>query len=309
MQSDIYRATRLLLTTLAAVTMLSSMSQGGDLRVTVQNNANPGGVVFTPVWVGFHDGSFDSYNGGLSSQPGLERIAEDGNPAVISADFLDGYTYIDDSGVDPISARVLSGQSGAERLDGVVGGAPIGPGQSVSQEFSIASDGSNRYLSYVSMVLPSNDYYMANGDPTAWDLASLYDAPVGTSISFNIGLAGEVNDAGTEVNFANISGPGDMEDESVAGLGLLGDGYIGQSAPNTGADQGGVNSNVLNAYMDAPSILAAHSGLDFNDVGLYPNGIATVTVTTVPEPSSLVLVGLGLVGLLSTRRSRIHQSR
>lgn len=222
MQLDKYRATRFLVVAIAVAMVMDSKVQANEVRVTIENNATAGGVYLTPLWVGFHDGSFDSYNNGLSSQEGLERIAEDGNPAVISSDFLGGYTYIDDSGADPVSARLLSSQAGADRVDGVVGGAPIGPGQSVSQDFSIDSDGSNRYLSYASMVLPSNDYYVANGDPTAWDLASLYDAPLGTSITFNIGLAGEVNDAGTEVNFANISGPGDMEDDSVAGLGLLG---------------------------------------------------------------------------------------
>ena len=104
------------------LTIIALPAAGGEIQVTVTNNAPAGGVSLTPVWVGFHNGSFDSYNGGLSSQPGLERIAEDGNPAVISSDFLGGYTYIDDSGVDPVSDRVLSSQSGADRVDGLVGG-------------------------------------------------------------------------------------------------------------------------------------------------------------------------------------------
>ena len=122
--------------------------------------------------------------GGLSSQPGLERIAEDGNPAVISADFLGGYSYIDDSGVTPVSDRVLSSQNGADRVDGMVGGGPIGPGQSVSQNFTIDAMSANQYLSYVSMVIPSNDYFVANGNPIAHDLSALHDAEIGTSISF-----------------------------------------------------------------------------------------------------------------------------
>ena len=122
------------------------------VRVTITNNSPDGGTFITPVWVGFHDGSFDTYNGGLSSQEGLERLAEDGDTSVISSDFLGGYTYIDPVG--PTSARILSAQAGADRVDGTVGGAPIAPGDSVSLDLVIDTDGSNRYFSYASMVLP-----------------------------------------------------------------------------------------------------------------------------------------------------------
>ena len=291
--------------TAVALIMVSSIATAAmPIRVEITNNAPAGGAFLTPVWTGFHDGSFDSYNGGLSAQPGLERIAEDGNTGVISADFLGGYTYIDGSSGTDVSARVMSSQAGSARVDGMVGGAPIAPGQTVSQDFVIDSSGTNRYLSYVSMVLPSNDYFVANGNPMGHDLMSLYGAPAGTSISFDIGLPGTVNDAGTEVNFANISGAGDMEDETVAGLGVLGAGYMGQSAPDVGAMENGVVANVSDPFGSAMSLLDAHPNLNFNDSSLYPNGLATVTVSVVPEPSSILLGGLGMLGLIAIRRRR-----
>ena len=61
-----------LLSALTAVTVAQTAS-AAKIKVTIDNLAPAGGVYFTPVWVGFHDGSFDSYNPGLSSQPGLER--------------------------------------------------------------------------------------------------------------------------------------------------------------------------------------------------------------------------------------------
>mgnify|MGYP001546089360 CR=1 FL=1 len=97
-----------------------------QVRVTVTNNAPANGVALTPVWIGFHDGSFDSYNGGLTSQLGLERLAEDGNNATISSDFRGGYTYVDNSSGTPVSARVLTSQPGSQRVDGSIA-SPMGP--------------------------------------------------------------------------------------------------------------------------------------------------------------------------------------
>lgn len=54
-------------------------AQSQQVRVTISSNAPTGGVALTPLWAGFHDGSFDSYNGGQSAQQGIERIAEDGD--------------------------------------------------------------------------------------------------------------------------------------------------------------------------------------------------------------------------------------
>ena len=267
------------------------------VRVDITSNAPDGGVAITPVWVGFHDGSFDSYNGGLSSQEGLERLAEDGDTSVISNDFLGGYTYIDNSSGSAVSARVLSSQPGSERVDGTIasttGAPPIQPGETATSFFDIDTSGINRYFSYASMVLPSNDYYVANGNPTAWDLASLYDGE--GSISFEIGLANTINDAGTEVESYVTSAANGL-------FGLAG----GQSGPNQGADQNGVNMNVLGANpLSALNFIeGTPAAFDFNDTSLYPNGIATITITAVPEPSSIALGVLGLTGIGMTSRRR-----
>ena len=80
---------------LALSAILATQASAVNVRVEIVNNGTDEAVFLTPVWVGFHNGSFDSYNGGLSAQPGLERIAEDGNVGPISADFLAGLTYVD----------------------------------------------------------------------------------------------------------------------------------------------------------------------------------------------------------------------
>jgi len=213
---------------------------------TVSSNAPVGGVALTPVWVGFHDGSFDSYNGGLSSQVGLERLAEDGNNSVLAADFANNLTYIDNSSGTAVSATVASTQVGT-RVQGSIGSAiappPIQPGEAESAVFNLATDGSNDLFSYASMILPSNDYYIANGNPFAHDISSVLNG--GGPISFAIGLSGQINDAGTEINdFTTAAPPGAALQGLFPNIGLP----TGQSGPNTGADQFGVNSNVSDAF-------------------------------------------------------------
>ena len=195
-----------------------------------------------------------------------------------------------------MSATVPSGQDPAELVDGAIAnGAPIAPGETASATFDLDLSGPNRYLSYASMVLPSNDYYIANGNPLAHSLGSLEGAPVGTSLSFDIGLPGTVNDAGTEVNdFATSAGNGLF--------GLPG----GQSGPNEGADEGGVNGNVVTPYSDflntPANFISDYANLKFNNIALYPDGIANVTVTVVPEPTGGTLFGLALSCLALLRR-------
>ena len=284
------------------------LAQSIDVRVDITHNGPDGGVAITPAWVGFHSGSFDSYNGGLAAQPGLESIAEDGSTALVSTQFLDfdtndgGYTYV---GPGPANALVRTGDLRDQyRVDATIGSAtgppPIQPGETVSQDFTIRIDGSNRYFSYLSMVLPSNDYFVANGNPLAHDLMSLYDGE--GSISFNIGgnNASPVNDAGTEAETYINSAANGL-------FGLAG----GQGGPDTPAGSLGLPiANVTDALpLDSLNFVeGSQPAFDFNNAALYPNGIATITITAIPEPSSSIMAfgAIALMGLLRTRRRQIR---
>lgn len=258
------------------------------LNVSITSNAPSGGVYLTPLWVGFHNGSFDSYDGGTASSPGLEQIAEDGNTAGISSEF--------------------AAQTGGAGVDGTVAGL-LAPGATNSQTFIVDSNSGNNYFSYASMVLPSSDYYVANGNPFAHGVTSLLQNGSG-SLSFNIGLAGTVNDAGTEVNnFWTSAGNG-----LFAGTGLE---TGGQSGPNQGADENGVNANVVGDPFSGFIIenqigtildIAANTLplLNFNDTSLYTDGIATITITAspVPIPAAAPLMFSALAGLFGMNRLR-----
>ena len=281
--------TRIALSLIFVVTVYgSSLVNADQVLVTFTNNAPTNGTYITPLWVGFHDGSFDSYDGGTASSVELERLAEDGNTAPISATFGSGGTLVGSGS-----------QNGADRIQGVLAnGGPIAPGETVSALFDLDAGGANDYFSYAAMVLPSNDYYIANGNPFAHSVADLLAG--GNSISFDIFA---VNDAGTEVNdFAFSAGNPLFPKASLLN---------GQTGPNQGTDQFGVNQNVLfpySGFLNAPGNADTNPGfaaLNFGNSSLYPRGLGTITISrAIPEPASATLLGATCVAWLLRRKRR-----
>lgn len=238
-----------------------------EVRVTVTNLAPANGTFLTPVWVGFHNGGFDLYDMGAASSMGLERIAEDGNTAPLSAMFT---------------------AAGAGTVQGTMPGpaGPIAPGQAATMQFTLDNlAASSRYFSYASMIIPSNDAFIANGNPMAHRIFA--DNGTFQSASFLV-LGSQVLDAGTEVN-----------DEIPANTA-----FFGQSVPDTGVAEGGVvhvhpgfKRPGAGGILDASMFSAA----DFIAQGYQ---VARVDVAQVPEPSSVALAALGLGAIYVVRRRR-----
>ncbi len=229
------------------------------VQVTITNLAPAGGNFLTPVWVGFHDGTFDLYNLGSPASAALERLAEDGNTAPIST--------------------LFSG-SGAGSIQGTIFGPvipPIGPGESTSMTFLLDTNSAmDRYFSYASMVIPSNDAFIANGDPTFFPV---FDAMGGFLGGSFIVSGGMVLDAGTEVNDENP----------------MNTAFFGQMAPNTGTTENGV-------VMIHPGFLPPGSG-GILDSAMFANAnfkapgyqVAHITLQAVPEPATFGLAGAALL--------------
>ncbi|MCI0534182.1 MAG: spondin domain-containing protein [Verrucomicrobiales bacterium] len=171
-----------------------------DVIVTVENLSPTNGTFLTPMWMGFHNGGFDLFNPGGTASPGLESVAEDGATTVLMSEFT---------------------ASGAGSVQAVTAGAPIAPGQRRSLRFSLdPSAPGDRYFTYASMAIPSNDAFIGNGDPL---MQAVFDGAgrfVGGSW---IVPGGQVWDAGTEVN-----------DELPANTA-----FFGQTTAKTGAPQNG----------------------------------------------------------------------
>ena len=176
------------------------------LTIEIENLAPNKGTLLTPVWFGFHNGMFDTYDRGRPASLGVERIAEDGNVSVIGAEFLQ-------SGFGTVAGAV-TGPSGTP--------GPIDPGETGS--FTVTLDASNpnsRYFNYASMILPSNDFFIANGNERAHEIFDAKGNFIGADFTV---LGSQVLDAGTEVN-----------DEIPANTA-----FFGQSVPNTGTVENGV---------------------------------------------------------------------
>ncbi|MEM9303389.1 MAG: spondin domain-containing protein [Pseudomonadota bacterium] len=195
---------------LATALAAPAIAEEVRVRVTIENLAPQAGTFQTPFWVGFHDATFDTYNGNtpasawpIQGSDAMERICEDGTTGPISEDFA---TLVP-GGVD----ATIPGPSG-----------PIAPGEKASADFVL--DGSNpahRFFSYASMIIPSNDFCISNGNPSRH---AVFD-DAGNFIGEDFFVSGtETLDAGTEVN-----------DEIPANTA-----FFGQAAPNTGVDENGV---------------------------------------------------------------------
>lgn len=233
-----------LLVCLIALMVCSLPTFAFEVEVTVENVSPADGTLITPVWVGFHAANFDSYDGGVSLDgfPGMEEIVEDGNVGPLSASFAN----IAPMGID----SAIPGPNG-----------PLFPGESNSARFDIVP-GYHRYFSYVTMIIPSNDAFAANGSPVAH---RLFDVDgVFTPVEFYI-LGNEINDGGTEVN-----------DEIPANTAAL-----AQAAPQTGVDENGVVTDHP-GFIPGGNILNARPNGQFIAPGYR---IAKVTVTAVPTTS------------------------
>lgn len=174
-----------------------------QITISVKNLASPNGTSITPLWFGLHDGNFDTYDRGRPVSQGVERLAEDGITTAISEEFT---------------------QAGFGTVQGAVAGlnGPIAPQETA--RFTVTVEGSdlkNAYFNYATMLLPSNDFFVANGNERAHRIFDEQGNFLGANI---VELGSDILDAGTEVS-----------DEIPANTA-----FFGQQSPDTGVAENGV---------------------------------------------------------------------
>ena len=239
-----------------------------QVTITIENLSPEAGTFLTPFWVGFHNGDFDTYDRGRPISPGLERLVEDGNTEPFSEEFAI-------SGDGSIDGTI----TGAEGIEG-----PIDPGEVVTQTFTIDSeDDTSQFFSYASMIIPSNDAFVSNGNPTAHSLFDEEGNFIGADF---IILGNEVLDGGTEVN--------DEEASSTA--------FFSQEEADTGEVENGVvtthpgfieDGRILTEDGTTEGAPAAFTNADFTADGYQ---VARVTVSVGDRPEEPVNITATLNG-------------
>ncbi len=245
------------LTLTGALLGLAAAASAVQVAVTVRNAAPDNGIWAVNPWLGVHDGTFDGFDVGSTASAAVESAAEDGNGSLLAAAFA------------------ASQPNGV----GAVIAGPIAPGNTHTQIFDLdPANPDHRFLSYFAMVIPSNDAFWANDNPSAYPI---FDG-AGNFIPRSFRIYGSaIYDAGTEVN-----------DEIPANTA-----FLAQAAPNTGTTENGViaahpgflaagQGGILDQALDRFGRTLTFTGADFTQP-MYP--VAEITISLVNAPSSRLL--------------------
>ncbi|SEA00452.1 spondin domain-containing protein [Rubrimonas cliftonensis] len=249
-------------------------AEAATLRISVTNTAAVGGFAITPVYAAVHDGSFDAFTAGQPASLGVETIAELGSPADLPAERL---------------------AADGDAVAGVVFGPTIPPllaGESSFVDIDVANRAAQRFFTFLSMVVPSNDTFIGNDDPLAYelfDVAGVFNGPLSINVTGR-----HIYDAGTEVNDP-LEGPA-----FVAGVDAM-----------LGTDENGVVTRGVFGLADFAGIETAAGFLldgaliDFlGDPDAFQVARIDIDVAPIPLPAGawLLIGALGLGGLVGRRR-------
>lgn len=257
---------------LAAACCLSVTSalQAQVIRVTVENPAPLDGFYLAPMFVGFHDGSYDSFEFGAVATPGLERLAEDGPPDLLTTEFT-------------APGRAAGAVVGPLGFGSMPGQPPVIDGGEIASTLVPISDPATaRFFTFASMLVPSNDAFIGNGNPLAhqiFDAAGSFLGPITVDV-----FGAEVWDAGTEVN-----------DRMGAAFSTIG---------GVSSDEGGT----VHVHPGLDNFEGTGTPVGTVGAGLAPGAndlVARITITLVPEPVTFALAALALSYLFALpRRAR-----
>lgn len=246
---------------LCSLSIFSPCARGVNIRVTFEN-LTPNSV-FSPLSSIFHDGSFANFDLGSSAPVEIQWIAELGN-----ASFL--------------NTKAINQGFAAK----AIGGGPILGGNTVSEIFFNLDSTQNRYFNFASMFIPSNDAFIGNDNPLAYQIFEDNGNFIAQTINIS---ANEIWDAGTEVN--------------------------DETSPNAVIPNFPVTPN-LNGGIAEDEVVRVHPGYEnggnFESLGFISpdelnSPVARITISTVstPEPGNLIgLLAVGSLGLIRNHKRR-----
>ncbi|NEP02940.1 MAG: PEP-CTERM sorting domain-containing protein [Symploca sp. SIO2E9] len=301
----LFKTPTIIIAAIAALTStitMKSAAQAITLNLSVENLGPENGAVLSPVWFGLHDGSFDTFNPGSPASSAIEAIAEDGitglefNTPGFSFDNTPFEGLNPNNTPIPLSSTIanLFTQSSATTnsvIQGKIFASALGffPGDTaaVTINFDDSLIANNRFFSYVSMLIPTNDGFISNDEPI-----EIFDAEGNFIGADFIVLGSDVWDAGTEINDESLSSlPFSLE---ILAQGEEQNGVIEKFPGFTGNEIFSFNPAFTNA--------------DFTVEGYQLARIRVTQVSkSVPEP--VTTIGLFTLGGLFMLRRRVSRTQ
>lgn len=257
------------ITRLSAAAVVMSVAMAGavsaaSVQISITNTQDSDGLYLTPLFTALHDGSFDPFDSGTAASSSVEALAEEGDPSGLVAD----------AGAAGVTADVIFAPAG-------FGGAPVlDPGETAAIQFEV-DPSSGRFLSFLSMVIPSNDIFIGNDNSMAYEVFDM--AGNFTGLGPIDVFTDDAWDAGTEVN-------------------------NGFGAPfNTAGGTATEVDGLITPASDRLSFLNGQGTPAGTTINLASgrNQLARIEVSEVPLPAGLplLLAGLGAFGWMKRRQA------
>ena len=248
-----------------AAILLASPARAAEIKITVTNDQPAGGFALAPVWFGIQDGTFTTFTPGQTASSQIATLAQFGNTAPLSQLFESQNVGVD--------TTLKSGGSLVQFL----------PGQSNSTVLNISNPSVDQFLSYAGMVVPSNDFFMGNATPL-----QIFNADGSFKGPMTI----------------NVNGSGIWDSDTEAQSTTTALTFIQGQTPGTGTQitNGAVTSlfseSTATSFLTSIDGLTTAAGYTISHIPTSTDLLATIQISSVPEPASLAMLGMGVVGML-----------
>jgi len=166
---------------LSTALLMSSSLLASEIEVKITNLTK--GVYFTPLLVSAHNADAKLYTAGEAASTSLQMMAEGGDISALVADLT---------------------TAGADNVENPADGL-LAPGTSSMTTLDVNSEAGNKYLSIVSMMLPTNDGFIG---------LNSYTIPTEPGV-YKVAL--NAHDAGTEANDEIVNGGGAPNTPGIPG--------------------------------------------------------------------------------------------
>ncbi|MBM7068163.1 spondin domain-containing protein [Actibacterium sp. 188UL27-1] len=243
------------------ISLCAGAAMAASVQITITNNQTEQGLYLTPLFTTLHDGSFDTFNPDDTASQALEDLAEEGSVGGLVAQAEAG----------GFRTGILANANG-------FGGAPVlDPGETATFTFDNVNTGTERFLSFAAMVIPSNDAFIGNPEGI-----EIFDA------NGNFTGLGPI-----ELSFANVWDGGTEENDGQGAA------FNPTGGTSTDTSEGVALLDSL-AFLDGQPT-ADGTTVDFSQTG---TSLATIEIAVVPLPAALPLLLAGLGGLTVLGRRR-----